>query len=352
LLLAGCGERGTLGVLPPDSIPTQKQTVLIATSRATAPAPVFFSDTRSYKTNFAEVEVSIPPDREVGTLEYPQRGEVDPSTEFLIASSTVLDGNRGFTRALNAELATLPASSQIASIFVHGFNTNHAEGVMRAVALAKDTGREGVQVVYTWPSAGSVLKYLDDRESALFARDSLKETLAAVSQSRVSDYLVVGHSMGTFVVMDAMRELAQQNQSATLSKIKAVVLISADLDIDVFRRQAPPVLAAGVPIVLLTTDDDLALSASAKIRGQGDRVGDIKSTSELGGMKIPVFDLSNVTTGDALRHFKIGSSPEILDFLRSLNEGGTGAIGGTAGGPVLSVDSQSLESATGIVVTE
>lgn len=86
-----------------------------------------------------------------------------------------------------------------------------------------------------------MLKYLDDRESALFARGSFKETLAAMSESRLTNYLVVAHSMGNFVAMDTMRELAQQNQISVLRKIRALILISADLDIDVFRTQAQPV---------------------------------------------------------------------------------------------------------------
>ena len=352
LALAGCSARGTLAVLPETVAPVREKTVLVATSRTLAPPPDFFGQARSYTTNFSQFDISIPPERAPGEVDYPRGDNVDPRTQFLVSSVARLEDSAAFTRAINSDLSRQPAGPSQGSIFVHGFNTNSAEGIIRAAALAEDTGREGVEVVYSWPSAGSLLKYLDDRESALFARDGLKETLAAMSKSRLSNYLVIAHSMGTFVTMDSLRELAQSGDRATLRKIRAVVLISADLDIDVFRRQAPPVLAAGIPIVLLTTGDDLALSLSSKLRGQGDRVGDIKNLSELGGLNVTVFDLSSVKSGDPLKHFKIGSSPEILAFLKRLNQSGHGVLSSGATGRVVQVDAATLQAATGVTLSQ
>jgi esterase/lipase superfamily enzyme len=350
--LSGCGVRGTLALMPEQAVPVREKTVLVATSRTTAPPPDFFGEARSYQTNYSRFEVSIPPEREIGEVNYPGGADVDPNTEFLVSSVSRLKNRQAFVRAINEEADQLPAGDRQGFVFVHGFNTNSAEAVIRATALAEDTGRKGVELVYSWPSAGSVLKYLDDRESALFARDSFKETLTAMSESRLTNYLVVAHSMGTFVAMDTMRELAQQNRTPVLGKVRAVVLISADLDIDVFRKQATPVLAQGVPIVLLTTNDDLALSLSAKLRRQGDRVGDIKSMSELGGLQVAVFDLTDVQSGDPLKHFKIGSSPEILRFLKTLNEKGQGVISDEATGRVITIDAATLEGQTGVTLSQ
>lgn len=351
LALSACGSRGNLAALPEESPATKRKTVLVATSRAPAPAPAYFGDGRSYATNYAAFEVSIPPDRAPGEVTYPTTERIDPQSQFLVASFKSLDGSTAFVRAINHELAAQDGISN-GSLFVHGFNTNFAEGVMRDVALVEDTGRKGLSVVYSWPSAGSVLKYLDDRESALFARDSLRETLEAMSRSKLSNYLLVGHSMGTFVVMDTLRELAKQNEATTLRKIRAVVLISADLDVDVFRKQAPAVLAAGVPIILVTTQDDLALSLSARIRGQSDRVGDITDQNKLGGLDVPVFDLSNVESSGGLKHFKIGSTPEILEFLRVMNESGQGVLAGNTEGPLITVGAAALERATNVVLSD
>lgn len=349
--LAACAPRGTLAVLPEDAPPTEMRTVLVATSRTTAPAPDFFGEDRSDQTNYASFEVALPPDRAPGEIEYPRNQEdIDPRTQFLVSSVIRLDGRRQFVRAINAETAKLPPESRDGFVFVHGFNTNSAEGIVRATALAEDTGRQGLGIVYSWPSAGSALRYLDDRESALFARDSFAETLTAVAESRMPTYTLVAHSMGTFVVMDTLRELAQQNRTSVLRKIQAVVLISADLDKDVFRKQVGPVLDAGVPMILLTADDDLALKLSARVRGQGERVGDIKEPPDLEGLNVVVFDLSDVESGDPLKHFKVGASPELLKFLRVLNESGKSVIGQSGTDQVVTVDADALAAATGVRV--
>ncbi len=352
LMLAACGVRGTLAVLPEDSPPTREKTVLVATSRTEAPAPDFFGDARSYKTNFSKFVISIPPEREIGEVEYPGQNNVDPAKQFLVSSVTRFDGKEQFVLGINDAARRLPPEERQGFVFVHGFNTNSAEGIIRATALTEDTGRKGVEVVYSWPSAGSVLKYLDDRESALFARDSFKETLMAMSESRLRDYLVVAHSMGTFVAMDTMRELAQQNNTSTLRKVRAIILISADLDIDVFRKQAVPVMKQGIPIILLTTNDDLALRLSATLRRQADRVGDIKTKSELGDLDVIVFDFTDVQTGDPLKHFKIGSSPEVLNLLRKLNEAGGGAIAPSGSGVVVNIDEETFEAQTDVEVSQ
>ena len=63
--------------------------------------------------------------------------------------------------------------------------------------------------------------------------------------------------------MDALRVLALENNIQTLRKMKDVVLISADPDVDVCLKQAPPVLAAGIapghPDVALDTHTFLFL---------------------------------------------------------------------------------------------
>jgi len=351
-MISSCSDRGTLALLPETTTPERERTILVAASRTSAPPPDFFAETRSDQTNYSKFVISIPPAREIGDVNYPRGEDVDPDTEFLVSSAVQLKDKQAFVRAINVEADKRAVDDRQGFVFVHGFNTNSAEAVIRATALAEDTGREGVEIVYSWPSAGNVLKYLDDRESALFARGSFKETLTSMSESRLTNYLVVAHSMGNFVAMDTMRELAQQNQKSVLRKIRALVLISADLDIDVFRTQAKPVLAKGVPIILLTTNDDLALSLSAKLRRQGDRVGDITSVSELGGLKVAVFDLTNIQSGDPLKHFKIGTSPEVLKFLKSLHQSGGGIISNEATGRVINIEADELEAQTGIILTQ
>ena len=108
----------------------------------------------------------------------------------------------------------------------------------------------------------------------------------------------------------------------------------------------------GIPIILLTTNDDLALRLSATLRRQADRVGDIKTKSELGDLDVIVFDFIDVQTGDPLKHFKIGSSPEVLNLLRKLNEAGGGAIAPSGSGLVVNIDEETFEAQTDVEVSQ
>jgi esterase/lipase superfamily enzyme len=127
--------------------------------------------------------------------------------------------------------------------------------------------------------------------------------------------------MGTALLMDALWIMAQSGHAEVFSKINLVVLMSPDMSVDIFRQQAPSVIARGAPIFVVVSESDRALRASARLRGQQDRLGSIRSEAELGGIDVGVLDLSSIESGDSLGHFKAGTS-EVIAFVRSLHESG------------------------------
>lgn len=324
--LAGCAGRGEIGFMPSET-KTQAPVaeILVATPRKIAPAPVLFSDERDYSLHFASFGIAIPPNRTAGKVQFP-KGQPDPETDFLVTSHEMLEGERGFISALNTATREDPAKSGLGTLFVHGYNTNFAEGLYRGAQLSYDLRPPGLEVFFSWPSEANLTAYLTDRESALFARDDLAQTIEAMSKSKLKSFKVVGHSMGAFVVMDTLRTMALANEKAALRKIDAVVLISADIEIDVFRKQAPPVLAAGVPIYLIVSSDDKALRFSARLRGQKTRLGSIKSVEQLGGLDVNVIDLSAIDSDEATGHFKVGTSPQVIAMIQGLRAQGLGAL--------------------------
>ncbi|SEM44511.1 Esterase/lipase superfamily enzyme [Gemmobacter aquatilis] len=322
ILFAGCSGRGQIGLMPPDAQTTGPVSqVIVATTRKPAPAPDFFSTQRSYGVNYASFDVAIPPDRAPGEVKFP-KDTPDPSTDFLVTSHKALAGEKAFIQAVNAASRQDPAHTGLGTVFVHGYNTNFAEGLYREVQLSYDLRTPGMDVLFSWPSEAKLTAYLTDRESALFSRDAMADTIAAMSKSNLKGFNVVGHSMGTFLVMEALRTMALSHQTAALSKVNAVLLISADIEIDVFLKQAPPVLAAGIPIYLIVSSDDKALAFSARLRGQKDRLGSIRSVDELGGLDVTVVDLSAVESEDMAGHLKVGTSPELIQMIQALRAQG------------------------------
>lgn len=324
--IAGCGGRGEIGLMPPETKATGPVAeMLVATSRQTARAPELFSNERDYSVHFANFQIAIPPNRKAGEVKFP-KGKPDPENDFLVTSHQILDGERSFIRALNTATHNDPSRSDVGTLFVHGYNSNFAEGLYRASQLSHDLRPPGPEVFFSWPSEAKLTAYLTDRESALFARDDLAQTIRAMSKSNLKEFKVVGHSMGTFVVMDTLRTMALANEKGALRKIGAIVLISADIEIDVFRRQAPPLLAAGIPIFLIVSSDDKALRFSARLRGQKTRLGSISSVDDLGGLDVNVIDLSAIDSEDSTGHFKVGTSPEVISMIQALRAQGLSAI--------------------------
>ena len=108
--------------------------------------------------------------------------------------------------------------------------------------------------------------------------------------------------------------------------MNAVILISPDIEIDVFRKEAEPILARGVKIYVLVSKDDRALKISARLRGERSRLGSINSADELGGLPVTVIDLSAVESPDALGHFKAGTSPSVVAVVSALHKSGGGVF--------------------------
>jgi esterase/lipase superfamily enzyme len=320
LALAACSQRGEIVVAPEAAQIGETETVIVASSRQKMAGPPFFTEVRADRTSFAAFQVSVPPDRELGVVKFPRGRLVNFREDFVVVAEQSLPDERAFIRKIDDVLAD--QTDRQSFLFIHGYNTNFAEGLYRQAQLQHDLQRRGASIQFAWPSAAGLLDYGHDRESALFARDSLEETIRALAKSNASGFNLVGHSMGTFLLMDTLRTMSLGRDPRVFEKMNAVVLLSADIDVDVFRKQAAPVLAMGIPIYVIVSQSDRALKLSALIRGDQNRLGNITSQAELDGLDVTVIDLSEIKSADATGHFKAGTSPALINFVQAL--GATG----------------------------
>ena len=166
--------------------------------------------------------------------------------------------------------------------------------------------------------------YAFDRESALFARDGLEQVLELLARSNADNVLLAGHSMGALLVMETVRQIAIRGSDNVLRKLHAVVLMSPDLDVDVFRKQVAALAPREVPIYVAISGRDRALRISGLLRGQTDRLGsirDIGRVAELPG--VIVIDVTDMQgSGDPLNHFAVATSPAMIAFISGLDRVG------------------------------
>ncbi len=189
-----------------------------------------------------------------------------------------------------------PADREI-FIFVHGYNNNIADSLFRNAQIVHDYGVKSVAVHYAWPSAGSVPLYVFDRDSVLVARRGLAETIEIAAQTEASRIIIIGHSMGSFVVMEALRDLAISGGSRYLERLSGVILAAPDIDADVFESQVTDIGNLPDPFTIIVSRRDRALGIARRIAGGHPRVGSGTEIASLQERAIIVLDVSDLDGG-------------------------------------------------------
>lgn len=141
-------------------------------------------------------------------------------------------------------------------IFVHGYDYAFDEAVLWAAQLKNDLRFQGVIVLYSWPSRGNRWSYLADLNSAEWTTPHLARFLdALVSQTGGVPIHVLAHSMGSRATLSALYALAVERRDRPAPRFKQIIFAAADVDADVFRQLAPPVLALAERVTLYTAAD-------------------------------------------------------------------------------------------------
>jgi esterase/lipase superfamily enzyme len=319
LALAGCAGRGVVKVVPEAANLGQTETLFIGTTRGfdqeTAEP---FGKVRQYQTRYARLDVSVPPQRRPGEIDWPVKGRApDPLTEFVAVDQIIYGDAAEFRSALRRNLRSHFGQRE-AVVFVHGFNSTFAEGAYRLAQLGHDLKIEGTLVHYSWPSRAHPLGYVYDRDSATFARDGLEELLREVSRAGAERIVIVAHSMGANLAMEALRQLAIAGDHTVRNRIAGVVLMSPDIDVDVFRSQALRIGELPEPFIIFTSKKDRALALSARLTGQRDRVGNLADAAELADLRVTLIDTTAFSTGAG--HFNVGNSAALLSILGRIAE--------------------------------
>jgi esterase/lipase superfamily enzyme len=203
-------------------------------------------------------------------------------------------------------------------IFVHGYNNNFAEGVYRVAQFSHDLEIPGAVVHYAWPSAAKPLGYVYDRDSALFARDGLERLIDEVSAAGARRILLVAHSMGSGLAMEALRQAAIRDDQAALGGIAGVILISPDVDVDVFRSQVSAIGVLPQPFLIFGSDRDRLLGLSARLTGQRERLGSLSDVSRVADLKVTFMDVGEFASGAG--HFTLGDSPALIRLIENIGQ--------------------------------
>lgn len=318
-VLTACSPRGFITLAPQAAAVGDVKTVFVGTTRLIDPETGRYGTGRSEVMQFARYDVSVPPDRALGAIKYPpKRGKINARTDFL-TTNEVLHASADDFRA-DMRRATLKGGNggREAVIFVHGFNNNFTEGLYRIAQLSHDLQLPGATVHYSWPSAANPLGYVRDRDSAVFARDGLETLIREVASAGADRILLVSHSMGSALTMEAMRQISIRGDKQLLQKIAGVIMISPDIDVDVFRSQAHDIGTLPQPFLVFGSNRDRLLNLSAVVTGESERLGNLIDLNRVSDLKVTYLDAGNIDGGTG--HFTFGNSPILLSLLTRIGE--------------------------------
>lgn len=289
------------------------QRIYIATTRQPAQRPAeVFGPARSQRLSFAEATISVPPDRELGARSRPASGKPDPRIHLVATGVGLYRDARGFEDALRADLKR---SGGRALVFVHGYNNHFDDSVYRLAQIAEDAHFTGTAVLFSWASGGRVLDYVYDNNSASAAREELEETMRMLVRAGATRIDLVAHSMGTWIAVEALRQLAIAGNPDLGGRLGDVVLASPDIDIDVFKSQMLRIGKPKRPYFVLVSGDDRALRLSSLIAGQSPRVGEYVDAADLADYGVIVVNMSDFKAGDRLNHAKFAENPLLVRLL-------------------------------------
>ena len=313
LMLAGCAARGDFTMAPAGLSGGTPETIFVGTTRMKDGEVYAFG--RSGEPGFLRYDIAIPPDREPGKVNWPPKTrKPDGKRDFLTLDQRSFGSADEFSAALRAAMQL--RGQRDAVVYVHGFNNTMAEGVYRVAQMHHDLEVPGVAVHYAWPSRGSALGYVYDRDSILFARSGFVTLLDEVEDAGAKDVIIVAHSMGAFLTMESLRQMVLKDGPHALDRIKGVVLIAPDLDLDVFQAQAKDIGKLPQPFVIFGSSRDRVLNISATLSGTGDRLGNIDGVAKIADLNVIYLDTAAYSTGTG--HLNLGENPALLKLFGGL----------------------------------
>ncbi len=298
-----------------DPYPQAKvHSIHVATQRALGHSGPSFGEARQRKIGYFSADISVPPTHKPGHIEWP-KGPPDAATDFVVTRTERHGGGDAFARQVWSG-----TDSDEALLFVHGYNNTLSEALYRFAQIRADFKSLGPGVLFSWPSAGDPRGYAYDRDSVLYSRDDLEEVMQTLTARPGRKVFLLAHSMGAHLVMETLRQAALRGDRRLLNRVSGVVLMSPDIDPDLFRRQVEAIGDLPEPFVLFISRQDRVLSVASFISGRKARLGVIDSPEKVAGLGVQVVDFTALDEGLGLGHAVPVTSPAAIAVLNSMIE--------------------------------
>jgi esterase/lipase superfamily enzyme len=247
----------------------------------------------------------------------------DPRRHFTLKDVRPLTKEE-FLQLIRERLSGSNSYKDHALVFVHGFNTSFEYALYRTAQIAYDIKFDGVPLLYSWPSMGSLSlqDYSHDRESSGQAEPYLREFLQLVARDTgAKSVSIIAHSMGNQLLLPALRDL-KYSAPADVS-ISQIILAAPDVDRDTFENLAHELAGVSRGVTMLAASNDLALDISRRFWGGVPRAGDVPPGGPIVAEGIDTIDITAVSTKVfALNHSGYADTNALLSDIQLLIQTG------------------------------
>ena len=286
-------------------------------ARSGSVAPNEFYSGQRGELELGTATVSIPEQHRPGQIEKPSwwtfQFREDPERHVVLQSVTP-----GSPDAVFGEMREQAAASgsQEAFVFVHGFNVPFHEAAKRTAQMAYDMNFDGLPVLYSWPSHGSVMSYIADTAVVNLSGRRLSRFLEdLVAKSGATRIHLIAHSMGNRAMTDALELFALRYQGRNPA-FDQVLFTAPDLDAGLFAEMMKTIRPIANRITLYASNKDWALAVSRQLHGDAPRAGqggrNILHTAEVDSI-----DMTGIGE-DMLKHSYYANNPSALTDILSL----------------------------------
>jgi esterase/lipase superfamily enzyme len=288
-----------------------------ATAFSTLPPGDRFTPGVARQLTYGTARISIPKVHVPGELESPRwyllEFKEDPKQHVILQDVARLP-QAPFFAQLHGRVGESRGSN--AFVFVHGYNVSFRDAARRTAQLAYDLRFDGAPVFYSWPSQAALAGYFTDEQTIARSVPLIEGFLADMAdRSGAQNLYVIGHSMGTRGVTQAIRNLVTKRPELR-GRFRGIILAAPDIDAKVFRTElAPAMRQASGSVTLYASSQDMALKASKQVN-RGPRAGD---TSE-GVVLVNGVDTIDVSGVDEsmLAHSYFMESDKVMGDIREM----------------------------------
>jgi esterase/lipase superfamily enzyme len=291
------------------------------------------SGARADRVTYAAFDVSVPPTHEPGSPSRDKSPTGDPAHSFVVAGGGGFADVAAFGRAVLADAGTRGTAPE-AFVFVHGFNTRYTEAIYQIAQIGNDLALPQAGVVYAWPSTGRIVDYMHDVDSIAFARDGLEQTLDGLADAGIRRIVLVGYSMGAALVVETLRQMKLVGSDRFFARLGGVVLLSPDMDVDLFRIEGERMGGLPQPFVIYGAPHDMALGAVARVlAADKPRLGALPDPDALANLNLLYVDVSNIPQHPQPGHLPVATAPSMIAAINAMSRPDlvTWAVGAAAG---------------------